>query len=218
VPALPDAVNSLSFFATPASPAAHSAPRVKPVVAALYVLEDGPYCLPGVDVWGVKRDARRYAGPLPVVAHPPCERWGNYWSGGPAWKGPRKRLGDDGGCFAAALKAVRTWGGIMEHPKGSKAWAAHGLSAPPATGGWVAAGDCGGITCCVEQGNYGHAARKASWLYSTGNPAPLLWGAAAIVNTVGRARGVCERLSSRQRKLTPEPFRDLLICLALGVL
>jgi hypothetical protein len=222
VPALPDAVNSPLLFATPASPAAQAPPVVKsyqPVVAALFVLEDGPYCLPGVDLWGVKRDARRYAGPYPVVAHPPCERWGSYWSGGPAWKGPRKQLGDDGGCFASALECVRAYGGVLEHPKGSKAWQAYGLQQPPHSGGWIDAGDdYAGITCCVEQGNYGHTARKASWLYSTRDPVPLLWGAAPITNTVGKARGVCERLSSRQRKLTPEPFRDLLICLALGVL
>jgi hypothetical protein len=54
------------------------------VIAALYVEERGVYSgLEGVDVWGVSRDARRYAGPYPVVAHPPCERWGRYWHGGP---------------------------------------------------------------------------------------------------------------------------------------
>jgi len=206
VPAQTTAVNSPLLFAT--SPA--------PVVAALFVLPDGPYAIPGVDIWDEKRDARKYAGPLPVVAHPPCERWGNYWNGGPAWRGAPKKLGDDNGCFAAALNAVRTWGGIMEHPSGSKAYAYFGL-AKPQRGCWIAA-DSQGFTTCVEQGNYGHAARKASWLYLCGKPAPLLWQPAPIVNTIGIARGVCERLSKRQRQLTPEPFRDLLICLALGAL
>ena len=45
-------------------------------VAALYVESDGPYAgLDGVDVWDEARDARTYAGPYPVVAHPPCARW-----------------------------------------------------------------------------------------------------------------------------------------------
>ena len=42
-------------------------------VAALYVEPDGPYSnLDGVEVWDEARDARTYAGPHPVVAHPPC--------------------------------------------------------------------------------------------------------------------------------------------------
>lgn len=42
------------------------------MLAALYVETDGVYFgLPTVDPWDEKRDARRYSGPLPVVAHPP---------------------------------------------------------------------------------------------------------------------------------------------------
>ena len=48
-------------------------------IAALYVEEDGPYSqIDGVDAWGVTRDARQYDGPYPVIAHPPCKRWGRY--------------------------------------------------------------------------------------------------------------------------------------------
>lgn len=53
-------------------------------IAALYVQPRGVYYdLAGVEPWGVPdRDARAYAGPWPVVAHPPCERWGRYARGG----------------------------------------------------------------------------------------------------------------------------------------
>jgi hypothetical protein len=52
------------------------------VIAALYVETGGCYYgLPDVDPWDLARDARTYAGPWPVVAHPPCERWGRYWHG-----------------------------------------------------------------------------------------------------------------------------------------
>ena len=149
-------------------------------VAALYVEPDGPYAgLPGVEVWDESRDARTYAGPHPVVAHPPCERWGRYWYGGPMLHalGSRRELGDDGGCFAAALSATRRFGGVLEHPEASHAWRWFGMCAPPVTGGWVNADWLGGWTCCVEQGHYGHKGRKKTWLYAVGCSLPsLTWG------------------------------------------
>jgi hypothetical protein len=110
-------------------------------VAALYVEADGGYYrLPGVDPWDEARDARLYPGPYPVVAHPPCQRWGKLWAGQPLFikrTGIRKIKGDDGGCFASALAAVRQWGGVIEHPWQSHAWPHFGLNTPPREGGWV---------------------------------------------------------------------------------
>jgi hypothetical protein len=132
------------------------------MVAALYVMPGGVYDgLDGVDPWPASRDARLYAGPWACVAHPPCERWGRYWHGGPSAR-VRRIKGDDAGCFSAALAAVRRWGGVLEHPEASSAWAAHGLIAPPRAGGWIVADWEGGWTCCVDQGHYGHRAQKAT--------------------------------------------------------
>lgn len=203
-------------------------------VAALFVARRGVYWdLPGVDPWDVERDARLYAGPHPVVAHPPCERWGRYWGGSPTTF-PRLRLGDDNGCFAAALNAVRRWGGVLEHPEGSHAWNAFGLTTPPRTGGWIEAdyqGFAGGWTCCVEQGAYGHAARKATWLYACRVRLPSLqWGRAegdfvrlddGFHTAEERARavktGACRRLPKIHRAATPTAFRDLLLGMARSV-
>ena len=108
------------------------------MIAALYVQTGGAYFgLDGVDPWDEQRDARLYAGPHPVVAHPPCKRWGRYWFGGPSAK-VRRTLGDDDGCFAAALAAVRRFGGVLEHPEASHAWRVFGLNAPPKSGGGFA--------------------------------------------------------------------------------
>lgn len=201
------------------------------MVAALYVATGGAYFgLPDVDPWDVTRDARLYAGPHPVVAHPPCERWGRYWHGGPSAR-VRRVKGDDGGCFAAALEAVRRWGGVLEHPEASAAWATFGLLAPLRGGGWSVADDRGGWTCCVEQGHYGHRARKATWLYAAHVELPALrWGRsrASVRLDEGyhsaeerrRARGertssdIIERLGHRERLATPTPFRDLLLSIA----
>jgi len=198
------------------------------MIAALFVERNGVYWnLDGVDPWDIARDARTYAGPHPVVAHPPCERWGRYWGGAPTtW--PRLKLGDDGGCFAAALAAVRRWGGVLEHPEGSHAWRHNGLNLPPRNGAWVAADFMGGWTCCVEQGWYGHRARKATWLYASGVDVPSLnWRRApgdfvrldqGFHSKAERARavktGVCLRLSKKQRAATPPAFRDLLLSIA----
>ena len=203
------------------------------MIAALYVQRGGAYWnLPDVDPWDEARDARLYAGPWPVVAHPPCERWGRYWGGGPSAR-VRRIKGDDGGCFLSALQSVRKFGGVLEHPEGSAAWPAFNLNTPPKDGGWIAADWLGGIengwTCCVEQGRYGHPARKATWLYAFGMsiPPPLLWGAApgksrldegfhSSEERAARARGVLpvKRLTERERIGTPPAFRDLLLSIA----
>lgn len=180
------------------------------MVAALYVTTDGCYYgLPDVDPWDQARDARRYIGSEPVVAHPPCERWGRYWFGSPRSK-VRRVKGDDAGCFAHALAAVRAWGGVLEHPAGSAAWAWFGLTTPPRGGGWVRADDVGGFTCCVEQGNYGHRARKATWLYAVNTSLPdLMWGP-----TYGPVIEVCDLSPRSLRWVTPTPFRDVLLAMA----
>ncbi|MCU0909772.1 MAG: hypothetical protein MUE98_00060 [Rhodobacteraceae bacterium] len=205
------------------------------MIAALFVETGGSYWnLDGVDPWDEARDARRYAGPWPVVAHPPCQRWGKFWAGQPlhiARTGERKRKGDDGGCFAAALASVREWGGVLEHPWGSHAWPHFGLAVPPRAGGWIIADDYG-WTCCVEQGQYGHYARKPTLLYAVGVRLPdLRWGKTEptfpkwALDRYGLAK--CKRAGelafkgggkdNKHRIGTPPEFRDLLIGMARSV-
>jgi hypothetical protein len=196
-------------------------------LAVLFAMPDGPYSeLADVDIWDEKRDARLYEGPHPVVAHPPCERWGRYWHGGPSAR-TRRHKGDDGGCFISALEAVRKFGGVLEHPAASSAWKIFGLQRPPRSGGWVNADFRGGWTCCVDQQHYGHKAQKATWLYACGVKLPTLrWGKSSggvrlddgFHSTEERRRkirtGMCQRLSRRQRLETPREFRDLLVSIA----
>jgi hypothetical protein len=198
-------------------------------VSALFVATNGVYFnLPGVDPWDQARDARRYGGPHSVVAHPPCERWGRYWGGGPNVRVP-KTLGDDDGCFLSALTAVRLHGGVLEHPEASHAWKRFGLNTPPRAGGWVTADFEGGWTCCVEQGHYGHPARKATWLYACDVELPeLKWGPAlgkqrldegfhsSAERRAHRSAGIAprKRLSRYECLSTPIEFRDVLLSIA----
>lgn len=192
-------------------------------VAALYVQRGGVYWgLEGVDPWDEARDARLYSGLHPVVAHPPCSRWCRLAGLVEARWGHKR--GEDGGCFAAALAAVRTWGGVLEHPAYSDAWAAFGLPAPPRHGGWVR-GFCGGWTAHVEQGRYGHVAKKATWLYAHGvRELPALrWGfdpdqkSKALVSWCGNrvARTPDRpRVGKAAAARTPLEFRDILLAMA----
>lgn len=203
------------------------------MIAALYVETGGAYFgLNGVDPWDEARDARSYPGPYPVVAHPPCQRWGKMWFGQPLTvkkTGVRKTKGDDGGCFEAALASVRKYGGVLEHPWGSHAWAHFGLNKPSRSGGWIVADFHGGWTCCVEQGQYGHYARKPTLLYAVDVELPeLLWGHTearldpVVVERMGlkRAKRLGEvgarggGTDSTPRIHTPPEFRELLIGMA----
>lgn len=199
------------------------------MIAALYVETDGTYFgVPGVDAWDEARDARKYTGPHPVVAHPPCQRWGRFWHGSTA-KPHQYRLGEDGGCFAAALTAVRNYGGVLEHPAHSKAWGYFGLTAPKAGQGWIIADEHGGWTCQVEQGHYGHMARKKTWLYAANVDLPELdWteGEQRLhpvalerygyekARRIGMMAMIGGKDKTRIRNATPEPFRDVLLGIA----
>lgn len=192
------------------------------MIAALFVQRGGAYWnLPGVEPWDEERDARKYGGPHAVVAHPPCSRWCRLAGVVEARWGHRR--GDDGGCFSSALESVRRFGGVLEHPAYSDAWSAYDLNRPPTGGVWVNADFRGGWTCYVEQGKYGHPARKATWLYAHSVELPSLrWGhtdgeADALVSFMtNNTRDDDERprLSPKDASATPADFRAELIAMA----
>jgi hypothetical protein len=192
------------------------------MIAALYVQTGGAYFgLDGVDPWDEARDARKYCGPWPVVAHPPCQRWGamaavNY----ARWGGDHNRPGNDGGCFESALRCVEAFGGVLEHPKATRAWQAFGLEKPapkcwsPSRVGWV---------CEVWQSAYGHRANKATWLYFVGDqkPTDMDWSRPVGTHQVGfhDQRGKSRNkptLGKKEANATPPEFRGALIELVRG--
>ncbi len=95
---------------------------------------------PTVEIWGKGRDARLYAGPLPVICHPPCGPWGNY-------KAVAKESREHG---IIAMEMVHRWGGVVEHPIGSSLFRDHGK---------------GGLVEVINQSDYGHLAQKRTQLY-----------------------------------------------------
>lgn len=201
------------------------------MIAALFVQTNGAYYgIDDIDPWDEARDARKYAGPWPIVAHPPCARWGRYWFGGPSAR-KRCKLGDDDGCFSSALGSLRKWGGVLEHPAHSYAWKKFMLGEPPAQG-W-GRDIFGGWSTSVDQGHYGHRARKPTWLYFVGEkePASLIGGPSKALARIddgfhsaeeraaARADGWQSgpRLSAHERAATPPEFRAALLNIARSV-
>lgn len=187
-------------------------------VAALYVDPRGPYpkLLGPEYCWDEARDARTYAGPWPVVAHPPCGPWGQL---------RHLYKGDQSDCAIRAVEQVRRFGGVLEHPAGSQLWRHCGLPRP---GGFL--DEDGNFTLEVEQCAWGHPARKRTWLFLVGVPLPRGWSAKGAPthwvsggrnpNRKGGRRGggivppgikVC---SAQQRRRTPIAFAEWLITLA----
>ena len=190
------------------------------MIAALFVQPNGCYAnSPSIDAWTEERDARKYDGDLPVVAHPPCQLWGamalvNY----ARWGGDHNKPGNDGGCFASALASVNRCGGVLEHPAKTRAWVEHGI-AKPSPNKWIESGD--GWTCEVWQSAYGHRANKATWLYYKGQVPPfdLDWSRPIGTHQIGYQdkRGKAANkptLIKSEANATPPAFKDVLVRLA----
>lgn len=186
-------------------------------VAVLYVDPRGPYPKLGVDCWDEARDAARFAGRMPVVAHPPCGPWGRLHH---MSRKPVKHLAQ------LAVWVVRANGGVLEHPVDSKLWVACGMPRPnELPDPW------GGVTVRVDQCEWGHVARKATWLYLVRVPssaleqAPFPGRAPTHWVSGGRGRDGMRRTgspvppgikvcSAQQRRRTPPLFAEYLIRLA----
>lgn len=126
-------------------------------VAVLFARADSNYkAMPECDVFDIDRDARTFAGGMPVVAHPPCRAWGRMRQ----FAQPRE---DEKELARFAVALIRLEGGVLEHPAESSLWADQLLPfpgrAPDRFGGW---------TMAFDQFHFGHRAEKSTWLYIVG--------------------------------------------------
>lgn len=205
-------------------PMAGSAVMAPPAtIAALYVdVKRGPYAhLPGVDCWGEARDATRYAGPWPVVAHPACGPWGRLRGQctlQDPTHGPR------------GVEQVIRWGGVLEHPAGSLLWAYCHLPRPGEPSRYV---DSGGVlrrlwSIEVDQCEWGHQARKRTWLLLVGvepdavplPPYPGRQPTRTVQSRLHAWSGRPDRLqemSKTQRHITPPEMAEALVAMARSV-
>jgi hypothetical protein len=196
----------------------------KQVTAALYIDPRGPYPkIPGLDCWDATRDANKYDGPGPIVAHPPCGPWSTM---------RHLYKGAEHDCAPRAVAIVRKLGGVLEHPARSALWNL-GLPLPyprqgdampyPFRDAW------GGYTIEVEQVNWGHVARKRTWLYIVGlepkeiaseirtGAQPTHWASGSRGKSSRKGSPVPPGIkvcSAQQRRRTPVAFAEWLVSIA----
>jgi hypothetical protein len=190
-------------------------------VAALYVDPRGPYPkLAGVECWDEARDARGYQGPHPIVAHPPCGPWGGL--------AHMAYLVNDRELAPLAVEQVRRYGGVLEHPRGSRLWDACGLPRPGEL-----PDAAGGISIEVRQVDFGHVAEKLTWIYLVRTrPDGLVWpnrrepthwisGRRHARKPHWKGGGIAPAhmkfCSAAQRRRTPPAFAEFLVELARRV-
>ncbi len=108
------------------------------------------------DAWDAQRDALKWQGGSPLIAHPPCRAWGQLSHMANPRKGEKELA-------PWAISQIRKFGGVLEHPKGSKLWKFLKLPEPE-----TACDNFGGFSILIDQWDFGHVARKATKLYICG--------------------------------------------------
>jgi hypothetical protein len=164
-------------------------------VAVLFARADSFYkALPFCDVWDAERDARRWPGGAPVVAHPPCRSWGNL-------RGLAKPAPGERAAALWAVRQVREFGGVLEHPSFSTLWPAAALPAPGKRDRF------GGYTVSIRQFDFGHPCAKKTWLYVVGVPSKKL---PPLPHLAGRPKFVItsSKRDGEQRPDCPRMWRD----------
>jgi len=163
-------------------------------VTALYVRKNSIYKELLTDCYDVIRDARNYVGNNPVICHPPCRAWGNLSHMATPSPGEKELA-------ILAIRQVRTYGGILEHPRRSKLWPDH-LPLPGQTDIF------GGYTISIDQFWFGHSAKKETFLYIVGcsiNDLPVI---PLRFDMIEKTIGSCRKSKSVKRKEVTKTERE----------
>jgi hypothetical protein len=178
------------------------------MIAVLFARADSHYKrIPDCDVWDAERDARKWPGGAPVIAHPPCRAWGRL-------RHFAKPRADEKNLARLAVALVREFGGILEHPASSTLWAAQKLPAPGERDGY------GGWTLPLHQHWLGHRAEKATLLYIVGcephdmPPLPLRLDEPTHVVQSRKRSDYRPHISKAEREHTPPAMAEWLVELA----
>lgn len=154
----------------------------------------------GVEAYDMARDARTFAGGMPVVAHPPCRSWSAYCAHQAKPLPGEKDLGP------ICVEWLRKCGGVLEHPAHSRLWDACGLPKPGQRHGDVWAAE-------VLQAWWGDSRTKKTWLCFFGvDPRAVSFPIRPHDPRGDRRRW--QVMSKSQRSATPEAMAEWLVATA----
>lgn len=172
-------------------------PRVDEMISVLFARSDSIYKrIPDCDVWDLGRNALKWPGGNPLIAHPPCRLWGRL-------RGLANYVEGEKELALFAVDKIRIFGGVLEHPFASLLWKAASLPRPgqfDQFGGW---------TLAAPQFWWGHKAYKATWFYIVGcSPEklpdiPFVLGTPRYVVGGSRAKNRRPAVSPAEREHTP---------------
>lgn len=173
----------------------------------VYFVADNSYyrLLPDLDLFDLRRNALSTKSNAPAIYHPPCRSWGRLrqFAKTPA-----------GEHWLAVWSVLRMWryGGVLEHPAGSKLWSFMNLARPGQSYDLH-----GGFSVSLNQSWFGYPAKKNTWLYIVGceisdlPEMPLSFNAITKTVSGSKNRNVLKELSHSERSRTTLLFNEYLI-------
>lgn len=166
------------------------------MIAALFVRKTSHYkAVAGVDCYDLERNALTWRGGCPGVFHPPCRSWGKLSHFAKALPGERELA-------LWSMSMVRKFGGVVEHPKTSRLWAAAGCLS------YGLRDEFGGVLIPVYQSWWGYKAPKETCFYIVGGTPELPeYQPPRMIQSV-------ERMSQACREVTPVALVEWLVHLA----
>ena len=173
----------------------------------VYFVADNSYyrLLPDLDLFDLRRNALSTVSNAPAIYHPPCRSWGRL----------RKFAKTPSGEHWLAVWAIlRIWryGGVLEHPAGSKLWSFMNLARPGRRYDLH-----GGFSVSLNQSWFGYPAKKNTWLYIVGceisdlPEMPLCFNAITKTVSSSKKHNVQKELSHTERSRTTLLFNEYLV-------
>lgn len=173
----------------------------------VYFVADKSYyrLLPDLDLYDLRRNALSTVSNAPAIYHPPCRSWGRLR------QFAKTPCGEH---WLAVWAVLRMWryGGVLEHPAGSKLWAFMNLARPGQR-----YDSHGGFSVSLDQSWFGYPAKKNTWLYIVGcdisdlPEMPLCFNAITKTVSSSKNRNVLKELSHAERSRTTLLFNEYLV-------